>query len=367
MDVEGNDVNESQSLADDPSSMSAKLARMAGAAEAPKGEADLEAARLAQEAEAEAQRVDAEAEAQRVAAEAAAGTETAEEKAAREAAATGDGLTSPEPSETKFTTVEEYDKAYKEAERKMHTATGETKREREAREAAEAEAERLRQENEQLKATQEEKVRAEAAAQSATNLEDKYADALKKISEIKLDRDGEGNIIYPPDYDRQVARAWASTGVDPAQIAQDAARIAKEEIQRDREVETTRVAAQNAATEGERVRKMAENLAQTQYGLDMTPGTADFRLFDTFVAELQDDPKHEMRGKPFEQQVKWASEGVRKLLGEKIELTDAERAAALANQRRNAILERGVTSRTTPEPPKQRSMKDILDGVPAPS
>lgn len=359
---------EIQTLNDDPSSMSAKLARMASV-EAPTGKEDgLEAARTADaEAQAAAEREAQEAEeAARIAREAEAGTKTAAEIAAEEEAArVAAEAAKLEPSKRENWTVEDYEKAIKASETRMHTATTETKTEREAREAAETEATRLREENEQLKAAQDEQKRIEEAAKSFPKLKEKYSQAMKKIQAIKIDRDAEGNLVYPPDYDDQVAEAWASTGIDPEQLARDAARIAKEELKREQEAERTRIAESDKATEGERIRARAESMAQEQFGLDMTKGSADQRLFDTFVQELATDPDHEMRGKPFEEQVKWASNGVKQILGQKIEMTDAERKLALENQKRNAVLERGVTRQVVPEQPKQRSMNEILTGHPA--
>lgn len=107
------------------------------------------------------------------------------------------------------------------------------------------------------------------------------------------------------------------------------------------------------------VRTDAEKLAATM-GLDMTPGSADYRLFYSHVDELATNPEHEYREKPFAEQVKWAATGVRQVLGKKIELTEAEKAAALKRQRQNAILERGITRQVAPEKPRQRSMQEIL-------
>lgn len=92
----------------------------------------------------------------------------------------------------------------------------------------------------------------------------------------------------------------------------------------------------------------------------MTPGSADYRLFYTFVDELVDNPEHEYKEKPFEEQIKWAAGEVRKSLGKKIELTDAEREAARKVQEKNAILQRGVSRQVLPEKPKQRTMQEIL-------
>ena len=93
----------------------------------------------------------------------------------------------------------------------------------------------------------------------------------------------------------------------------------------------------------------------------MTPGSADYDLFYVRVDELANNPEHEYREKSFEEQVKWATGRVRQALGRKIEMTDAERAAARRHQERNAVLERGVTRVTPAEPPRQRTMQEILD------
>jgi hypothetical protein len=54
-----------------------------------------------------------------------------------------------------------------------------------------------------------------------------------------------------------------------------------------------------------KIRADAEKMAAGQ-GLDMTPGSADYRLFYTFVDELANTPNHEYLNKPFGEQVKWA-------------------------------------------------------------
>lgn len=315
---------------DDPGSMAYKLAR---AAEAPRQEATVEAAPAVEEPE-------------------------------PVAVAPEEPGEPPEPPKPKYSTVEEYEKAYKEAETRMHTAAEEAAAERKAREDLAAEMELTRQELATIRAEQE--AAAAEVAKTAPKAERKaaFAEALKKIQAIPLSRGEDGEVVYPDDYDDQVAEAWAGTSVDPQEVAREAAKLAREELQRERQAADNRTAAEKEEAARVQIRADAEKMAAEQ-GLDMTPGTADYRLFYTFVNELADDPKHEYREKSFEEQVKWASGGVRQVLGKKIEMTDAERAAARRTQERNAVLERGVTRTVTPEQPKQRTMNEILTGHPA--
>jgi hypothetical protein len=331
------------SLQDDPGSMAFKLAH---AEEAPQSQDEIEAARQADEEDA----ANRQAEAER--AEAAAVTETAEEKAVREAAETEAKLEPPKPP--KYTSIEEAEKGAREAAAKMTAATEAAARDREAREAAEQELETLR-------AAEAERVAAEKAAKTQPEIEAKYAEAIKKIAAIPLGTNPEtGEVVYPDDYDEQVARAWAGTALNPEDVIEEAAKRAEQRLEEKQAAERTRTAERTATDEAAATRADAEKLA-TGLGLDMTPGSADYRVFYTFVDELAGNPEHELRGKPFEQQVKWATDGVRQVLGKKIELTDAERAAARRYQERHAILERGVTRAVSDEKPRQRSMQEILE------
>jgi hypothetical protein len=313
---------------DDPGSMAFKLAR---AAEAPQGksEDELEAARQAEAVEAQAAaEVQAAAEAQ------------VQEKAELE------------PPKPKYASIEEAERAANEAAARMHAATEEAATERKAREAVETEMA-------EVKAAQ------EAAAAEAAKLVPKterkaaFAEALKKIQAIPLTRGEDGEVVYPSDYDDQVAEAWAGTSVDPHEVAKEAAKLAREELKRERVVEDTRTAAEKAEAIRQSTIADAEKMAVGQ-GLDMTPGSADYRLFYSYVDELAGNPEHEFADKPFAEQVEWATQGVRSVLGKKIELTDAERSAARRAQDKHAILERGITRVVPVETPKQRSMQEIL-------
>jgi hypothetical protein len=292
-----------------------------------------------------------EIEAARQATEEAAAVAAAMEAAEAEKQNAG-GEVSPESPKPKYATIEEAERAAQEAARRMHAATEETATERKAREALEAELADLR-------AKEEARTKPDAlAARKAT-----YAEALKKIQSIPKRNEETGELEYPPDYDDQVAEAWASTAPDPEKIIEEVARRAEEKEAARRAAAEAATAEQRAIDESARIRADAEKLA-TGLGLDMTPNSADYRLFYTFVDELAADPKHELRDKPFEEQVKWASSGVRQVLGKKIELTDAEREAARRAQQRNAVLERGVTRQAPTEPKKQRSMQEILGQLP---
>jgi hypothetical protein len=288
----------------------------------------------------------------------------AEAEAAAVAAASAAATAAPETPQPKYQTVEEYEKAYKEAETRMHTATGETATERKAREAAEARAEAAERELAELK-TAREAATAEAAKPAAkAERVAAYAEALKKIQAIPTDVDPEtGAIIYPENYDDLVAEAWAGTAVDPEQIIEEVARRTEAREAEKRAAAEAKAAEEAEVAEAATVRSRANKMA-TDLGLDMTPGSAEYRLFYSHVDELAANPEHEFYTKPFEEQVKWATNGVRQTLGKKIEMTDAERAAARRTQTRNAVLERGVTRVAPAEPKKQRSMQEILGQTP---
>jgi hypothetical protein len=340
--------------ADDPGSMAHKLARLSEGqvGEAPTdSEEELEAARLAEEARLAAEAGDEEA---------ARKAQEADAKAADEAAAAEAAKKGEKPPELKYKTLEEAEKAAREAATRMHEATTEASELRKAREAAEAEAKAVRKELEELKAAQATRAAEEEAAKSRVNLQVKYATALKKIREIKLERDEEtGEVIYPPNYDEEVAAAWAETGVDPEQVAKTAAKLAREELRREQEALTAQTVEERKAEERKQIRVKVETIG-TAEGLDMTQGSADWRIFQSFVDELADNPEHEYYNKPLEDQVKWAANGVKSVLGRKIEMTDTERKAAAERQKKQTVLTRGITRPITEEPKRQRSMQEIL-------
>jgi hypothetical protein len=316
---------------DDPGSMAFKLSR---------ADEEREAARQAGEA----------AEA----AEAQAAAEAAEAQAAAEAEAQAQAQKDAdlEPPKPKYASIEEAERAANEAAARMHTATEEAARERKAREALETEMAEVR-------LAQETAAAEVAKLVPKTERKEAFAGALKKIQAIPLSRGEDGEVIYPDDYDDQVAEAWASTSVDPHEVAKEAAKLAREELRRERAAEDTRTADEKAEAQRKAIIVDAEKMA-VEHGLDMTPGSADYRLFYSHVDELAGNPEHEFAEKPFAEQVKWATQGVRQVLGKKIELTEAERIAARRAQDRNAILERGVNRVALPEPNKQRTMQEIL-------
>jgi hypothetical protein len=329
---------------EDEGSMAFKLAR-AAEAKPQLSEEELEAVR---QAEADAQ--------------AGGGEESADVDA--EVAAAAAAAAAPVTPQPKFETIEDYDKALKAAETRMHTATTETSEEKRAREAAEVRAEAAERELAELKAVRE--AAATEAAKPAAKAERvaAYAEALKKIQAIPTDVDPEtGAIVYPENYDALVAEAWAGTAIDPEQIIEEVARRTEAREADKRAAADAKAAAEAEVNEAATVREKADKLATTM-GLDMTPGSAEYRLFYSHVDELAANPEHEFYAKPFEEQVKWATSGVRQILGKKIELTDAERAAARRTQNRNAVLERGVTRVAPTEPKRQRTIAEMLGQAP---
>jgi len=140
-----------------------------------------------------------EEKAEREAAEAAGG-ETPEQKAARETAAAG-GEFKP-----KYKTHEEAERAYAEAETRMHTATTEASREKARADAAEAKTQEL-----ELKLAEKEKGATTEAGLEAKEAELRTATiaarqkAFDTINE--LDR-------TDPDYQKKVAAAWGDADVE---------------------------------------------------------------------------------------------------------------------------------------------------------
>jgi hypothetical protein len=345
---------------EDSGSMAAKLAAIAKReAEAsqppltPEQEQEVEAARLAEE---EAARLTPEQEEANRKAEEEAAAQAAAQEAEEKAKGEGEEKVTPEPPEFKFQSFEDYEKALKAAETKMHTATTETSEERKAREKAEQEAGETKAELERLKA----EVAAKEPAKPNEVRQAAYLKAIKTIQEIQMVEDPDtGDMKHPPDYSEKVAAAWALAAEENAQ---EDARLRREAQAAEAQVATERKQVEAAEAEGVKIAQEAEKLA-TGLGLDMKPGSHDYRLFYTFVNEVKADPNHEVRDKPFEEQVKWAATGVRNLTGEVVQQTEAEKAAARANQNKNQVLGRGVNKPlpTGQEPPRQRTMAEILE------
>ena len=209
------------------------------------------------------------------------------------------------------------------------------------------EAARLREENEALKSqhpgkenppeTPPEKTSEEFEAEREARIET----ALEEIG--NLDE-------FAPDYKKQVARAWLKAGFGGGSPMPEAELLEKVwgKIEE-------RLAERERPKEEVNVRQRAEELA-TAEGLDMGPGTAANILFWVLAKEAPEAP--------FEDQVKWTAEEVRKKLGpSRPGMTEAEKALAEKARLNNAPLERGGSPppATKPKEDKGYTLGGILN------
>ena len=292
------------------------------------------------------------------------GEETAEEKATREAA---------EARKPKFDSIEEYDKAYKEAETKMHTATQETKREREAREKVEselAEAKRLLEEAKKPPAEKKEEPPASAEefdAQFEAVAEAANEEAINAIAALEDPDTYDQEAVKA--HNKKVAAAWTranakiikaakQTSVSPEAVAKIVADqlAAKEEAAKAEKVEADKkMSTDKAAEENARVWKEAIDLAGKS-GLDMTEGTAERDLFD--IIANRDLAKQEfMKAEtppPLKEQVERVVKQVNERLGKKIDQTDERRRKARKHQEEHQPLIRGGDTK----PPGEENLSE---------
>lgn len=225
----------------------------------------------------------------------------------------------PDPPKPKHATWDETEKARINAEARMTTA---------AQEAAEAkrEADTLRQELEEAKKPAVVDP-AEAAKPVTLDAKARVKQALKAVRELDEE---------DPEYDDKVAEAWAQAGIgapgvtlDAKEIAKEAARLTREEIK----AETT---AQREKEETAAIRKDAASIA-AKAGLDMEDGSADHIIFWKKAGQMPED----IKAKPFEAQVDWAVNEVRRLTGKVVETVEQARERARRAQANNTVLERG--------------------------
>ena len=94
----------------------------------------------------------------------------------------------------------------------------------------------------------------------------------------------------------------------------------------------------------------------------MAKGSADYRLFwDIANNDLatQDFMKGDNPPPP-EEQFKWVVNEAKRLTGQVVEQTDAERQQAIAAQKNNAVMGKGVQFTPPQEPPKTRTMSEMI-------
>jgi hypothetical protein len=247
--------------------------------------------------------------------------------------------------EPKHKTWEETEKARKEAERLITERSEAAKQDREAREAAERERDELRQKLAEKEAA----AASEKPAEPVKTPDEVEAEQEAKIEQAldEIDKIDE----FDPDYKKKVAKAWRKAGIggagQPAIPAkEEIAKLVQEQIKAEREAETQAKAEEAKATEETNVRTRAGELAG-KAGLNMEEGTADNKLF---WATVNDMPK-EFDDKPFEEQVQWTVNEVRRLKGEVVQSKEERDRLARAAQANNTVMGRGTTQpKKAPEP-----------------
>ncbi len=268
----------------------------------------------------------------------------------------------PEPEPAKFTpehaTWEETEKARKSAVAKMTEATTKAAEEVKAREKLQKELDELKAKPPERKEPAKEVTDDELNAQVEAVAEAANEQAMAEIAELD-DQD--------PDYRKQVAKAWAKAN---AKIVKAAARapISQADIGKiiDQRLETKDAAAKVAKAEedvktaGQKAAKEVEAYCK-EHGLPVDdPESAEYDLFDAAERKLP----VELRGKGATPEVKeWIANYIRQRTGRVVEQTEAERQAALAHQKKNTVLTKGVTVPKTTTPTQPRTMNDIIGSI----
>lgn len=215
---------------------------------------------------------------------------------------------------------------YREAERKMHEAT-------QAAAALKAEVERLRQEMELLKQGHSREPVSESipAPEVDEQVMSAYEKALAEINELDP---------YDPDYQKLAAKAWAKAGIDRVLLQK-----VLQEVERrlsgaggPQPVSSGNEAGTLQAPQGQAAPvDMHQHLVQTAeamakaYGLDMTPGSVDHRLFWSNLNHLP-------QGLSLEEEVRWMTNETKKL---KAQLLAKEGPQASNIHTTHSVLERG--------------------------
>jgi len=213
----------------------------------------------------------------------------------------------------KYSSHEEAEKGYKEAERKMHEAL--------------AEADTYKNQIGELQ----EKVKSSAKAEGMTKAEVKELNTVfeSMLTEINsLDSDSE-------TYTKDLAKIWAK-GVGSALDEYDKARDEKEQkIRQGREAEDNKkISIEDARA---KVIKSA-NEAATKAGLDMAvvndEPSVDYELFWNLSAQAQ--------GKTVEDRINWTVNEVKRIKSAITGKRDVSTEKAKANQIKNKVLEKGI-------------------------
>jgi hypothetical protein len=286
-------------------------------------------------------------------------TEKPEEKVEGKPEETASPEEKPEekPVEGKFKSKEDAEKAHAEAERKMHEATTKAAEAEKAKLAAEKEREELQKKLEEALAKPPEKPEEKQmpAADRKAAIREATKNALETIR--GLDRDDD-------DYDSQVEEAWASAlievGMGSTPFTQaEIDKMVKESLKADKEAEKAAAAEKEKQEAGERAWNAAiEQGKKAGLKLDQKD-SADWRIFDSIERDFaRDGLPEELQGKPLTEIVDWMIDQTKKLTGNLIEQTDAQREAAKKAQIKNQVLTTGGKS---PPPVKEQETYTLAE------
>lgn len=294
--------------------------------------------------------------------------ETAEEQAAREAAEKEEaGKPAVQEEEPPPDSPEGRIKA---AQAKMHEATGETAKERKAREAAESRAEAAEKERDDLKKQLEvaakplekEEKPVKPSAKTEEEQDAIFAAASEEIGQLETpqDWDTDGKREYHKEAGKIWRKAIAAAGdnrslPDPDQLAEDTANRAWEKIQARQEAAKVAKAKEDSDTAAARAWESALDAGEKAGLSVLDKKSADSIVFHAVERELPE----EYYGKPKEA-TEWIIAETRTRLGKVVEQTEAEKAAAKAAQKRNTVLGKGGGAPPAKEPFKPRTMSEMF-------
>ncbi len=214
----------------------------------------------------------------------------------------------------KYKSHKDAELAYQEAERKMHEAT-------QSAAALRSDLDKMRQDIEEVKAGKA-KPEETPPAETGEEITAAYEAALTRISDLDP---------YDPDYHKQAAKAWAGTGLDKILL-----KAALDEVDKRLEgrlpaptapAETPAIETPPASAPADKQALTAKaNEMARQAGLDMTPGSLDYRLFWSGLEFLPE-------GMSFQEEVNWLAKEATRM--------KPQRPSPEKLHRDNAVLERG--------------------------
>lgn len=255
------------------------------------------------------------------------------------------------PPEKKYKSWEEAETGAREHQSAFTKKAEDAAREKEAREVAERERDELKQKLAEKEA---------GAKPPETPAATKTPEELEAEQEARIEQALEeiGQLDeFDPEYKKKVARAWRKAGIGGAGQPTIPSGQALDELI-DKRVEErfkARETEKEAESQESRTRAKAGEMAGKS-GLNMEEGSADHTLFWATVSKMPQD----LDAKPFEEQVQWTVNEVRRLKGEVVQSKAEMDAKAREIQVNNTILERGSTRPKKKEVPEPYTLGSIM-------